>query len=380
MVRLEVKDQILTRSEDFISIPLWYGLEVFVQRNSFLDYPISIPLWYDQKTCNPDPLPVLDCISIPLWYDQKLCFKVSRVERARFQFHYGTIRSTCLVQSLQYIFISIPLWYDQKLIILKSVTHLTYFNSTMVRLEAYTKMNTRTQGYYFNSTMVRLEVSAQLSTIRPTTFQFHYGTIRSGKLDTVAALKANFNSTMVRLEVIASLIESCWACISIPLWYDQKLHTYPNWRYLCNFNSTMVRLEEILDHCHGCKVPISIPLWYDQKRVLWLERLYKPLFQFHYGTIRRNRVVCFSICMSHFNSTMVRLEAGNSERSGSIFRISIPLWYDQKGIRVKQYLTDVNISIPLWYDQKFMSCKYLIWVLFNFNSTMVRLEGDARAD
>ena len=55
-----------------------------------------------------------------------------------------------------------------------------------------------------------------------TTFQFHYGTIRSELTDLEIPIVFHFNSTMVRLEV---------------------KHATTTWPALAYFNSTMVRLE-----------------------------------------------------------------------------------------------------------------------------------------
>ena len=115
----------------------------------------------------------------------------------------------------------------------------------------------------FNSTMVRLKVRQPEEEIPGSRFQFHYGTIKSKAVPPYACFLYNFNSTMVRLKVLL------------------LISTLPP---ILHFNSTMVRLKEKEENLH---LPYC-------------------LFQFHYGTIKRD---------------------GNS---GRVFhpRISIPLWYD----------------------------------------------------
>ena len=118
---------------------------------------------------------------------------------------------------------------------------------------------------------------------------------------------ANFNSTMVRLKA--------------------HVHVY---MYTCkrNFNSTMVRLKG---------------------KDAVVEKHRSLIFQFHYGTIKRNNRNNTRNFNLYFNSTMVRLKvlaasvaASNlgfqfhygtikrftACRCGIITAISIPLWYD----------------------------------------------------
>ena len=53
------------------------------------------------------------------------------------------------------------------------------------------------------------------------------------------------------------------------------------------------------------------------------------VFQFHYGTIRRQIGTTGECIGSHFNSTMVRLEVENPNKVAAMnILISIPLWYD----------------------------------------------------
>ena len=51
-------------------------------------------------------------------------------------------------------------------------------------------------------------------------------------------------------------------------------------------------------------------------------------FQFHSGTIRSAKVMVAVSVTMNFNSTLVRLEAITLATLDSLFRISIPLWYD----------------------------------------------------
>ena len=76
-----------------------------------------------------------------------------------FQFHYGTIKS-------------IEHYYITRYSII-------IFNSTMVRLKVPLDKGLCVCVRIFNSTMVRLKVPMQALASSITTFQFHYGTIKS---------------------------------------------------------------------------------------------------------------------------------------------------------------------------------------------------------
>ena len=102
------------------------------------------------------------------------------------------------------------------------------FNSTMVRLKDFTFANPSSVLICFNSTMVRLKVSESphrygchrcfnSTMVRlkglpslccpavSSSFQFHYGTIKSQVPGCSSALRWCFNSTMVRLKVVGKL-------------------------------------------------------------------------------------------------------------------------------------------------------------------------------
>ena len=73
-----------------------------------------------------------------------------------------------------------------------------------------------------------------------------------------------------------------------------------------SFNSTMVRLKEKEGLCG----------------------IFSAVFQFHYGTIKRNRRHTPYPAEGGFNSTMVRLKASILEIAEAVEKVSIPLWYD----------------------------------------------------
>ena len=74
------------------------------------------------------------------------------------------------------------------------------FNSTLVRLEAYTEeKQCREQATSFNSTLVRLEVNLA----RP-----------------ASPAAQSFNSTLVRLEVHGTATGKKLTAVSIPHWFD----------------------------------------------------------------------------------------------------------------------------------------------------------------
>ena len=93
----------------------------------------------------------------------------------------------------------------------------------------------------FNSTMVRLKDEGAAKFLLKNSFQFHYGTIKSNRVEAVTDVELTFNSTMVRLKVFEGkqrrrlqlfqfhygTIKSSssptvphTSAISIPLWYD----------------------------------------------------------------------------------------------------------------------------------------------------------------
>ena len=53
----------------------------------------------------------------------------------------------------------------------------------------------------FNSIMVRLKDPDAFTKFDLATFQFHYGTIKSNRVEAVTDVELTFNSTMVRLKV-----------------------------------------------------------------------------------------------------------------------------------------------------------------------------------
>ena len=59
-----------------------------------------------------------------------------------------------------------------------------------------------------------------------------------------------------------------------------------------------------------------------------LQEKTRLLFQFHYGTIKRQAAEEDYKQQVHFNSTMVRLKGRSWIQSLHESRISIPLWYD----------------------------------------------------
>ena len=68
--------------------------------------------------------------------------------------------------------------------------------------------------------MVRLKDPDAFTKFDLATFQFHYGTIKSNRVEAVTDVELTFNSTMVRLKELDKQIEQQWKMLSIPLWYD----------------------------------------------------------------------------------------------------------------------------------------------------------------
>ena len=120
-------------------------------------------------------------ISIPVWCDWKYTRSISYDYSKEFQFQYGAIESTMILQTYNPHYpISIPVWCDWKVHgrTVKSKEDRD-FNSSMVRLKAAiipTKVQVRA---YFNSSMVRLKGAVYVDVYFVSLFQFQYGAIES---------------------------------------------------------------------------------------------------------------------------------------------------------------------------------------------------------
>ena len=123
------------------------------------------------------------------------------LRNARFQFHYGTIKSFSVG------------WYEEI---------APYFNSTMVRLKASSSaLPVSLYLFQFHYGTIKRQTNCGLR-CSSQVFQFHYGTIKSPAISAGCEESPYFNSTMVRLKVTR-----CLLCKQILLY----------------FNSTMVRLK-----------------------------------------------------------------------------------------------------------------------------------------
>ena len=96
------------------------------------------------------------------------------------------------------------------------------FNSIKVRLELETRTSVEELNNYFNSIKVRLEHTQGRFDALVNLFQFHKGTIRTVRTDTIRVPVADFNSIKVRLEPLCFI-------------FFHAIHL--------NFNSIKVRLE-----------------------------------------------------------------------------------------------------------------------------------------
>ena len=91
-------------------------------------------------------------------------------------------------------------------------------------------------------------------------------------------------------------------------------------------------------------------------------------FQFQYGTIEGN-TLCTAFCAAwaHFNSSMVRLKAGNWTNWAWFYPISIPVWYDWRRSWFWSGWWYNCISIPVWYDwRKFNNVARAALFIFQF--------------
>ena len=200
----------------------------------------------------------------------------------------------------------------------------------MVRLKDHTEHGYLQRERYFNSTMVRLKDTERRER-RPsvTSFQFHYGTIKSKHGHHESLCFDNFNSTMVRLK---GFFDSSFdkkdfhfnsTMVRLKAYFEGKM---PDWER--HFNSTMVRLKD--RSVYRC-VPIS-------------------KFQFHYGTIKRPLLFWFVLCLLDFNSTMVRLKASGIAILGAFVRNFNSTMVRLKDLSYWCCACRSCISIPLWYD------------------------------
>ena len=74
------------------------------------------------------------------------------------------------------------------------------------------------------------------------------------------------------------------------------------------------------------------------------------VFQFHYGTIKRQAVRSWLAEQEDFNSTMVRLK--ELQDGGKLYKV---IHFNSTMVRLKEMFPVANkflceISIPLWYD------------------------------
>ena len=146
----------------------------------------------------------------------------------KFQFHYGAIKTRCLVLSYQ-------------------KDSLFQFHYGAIKTDTHKPRCCRQED--FNSIMVRLRPSCcKTSWSTRQQFQFHYGAIKTKRWSTSSTLPTDFNSIMVRLRPdVKELVHIVYT----------------------NFNSIMVRLRQ--DRPEGGK---------------WCAP-----FQFHYGAIK-TRSIC----------------------------------------------------------------------------------------
>jgi len=183
--------------------------------------------------------------------------------------------------------------------------------------------------------------------------------------------------------------------VSIPLWFDWKIHHQITiHKYFC-FNSTLVRLEALKPVSHAPVIRfqfhfgsigrqiqtntdaakfVSIPLWFDWKlltkdlndklalfqfhfgsigsQVVHWAFLWRGSFQFHFGSIGRTYQDATITSVQRFNSTLVRLEDFPHSNIRIKKGVSIPLWFDWKNTGKKRSAVGYVVSIPLWFDWK----------------------------
>ena len=223
----------------------------------------------------------------------------------------------------------------------------------MVRLKdsKITQIMSNTTSFQFHYGTIKSRTSYSHRDMKRM-FQFHYGTIKRSisKYNNLSP-QSGFNSTMVRLKVRLLII--------------MKI-------FLLSFNSTMVRLKVSIRYFF-----INI-LWSFNSTMVRLKDLHhSPLleiqqFQFHYGTIKSFIGHFASGGRLCFNSTMVRLKAAGIRyywiradkfqfHYGTIKRTRNERRRDGKILFQFHYGTIKSfkkcaeqslskVSIPLWYD------------------------------
>ena len=202
--------------------------------------------------------------------------------------------------------------------------------------------------------MVRLKAGVAVDKPRRTAaFQFHYGTIKSGGMGIIFNPTSCFNSTMVRLKEFLSLPNphsfARFNSTMVRL-KDQWPDGFPELRQ--RFNSTMVRLKV---YCHTL---INLETFMFQfhygtikRDCLRHSRKTRTQFQFHYGTIKSFvSSFIFSFLISSFNSTMVRLKAVAVARSKTPYPFQFHYGTIKSHYSDARLLHNEIVSIPLWYD------------------------------
>ena len=224
--------------------------------------------------------------------------------------------------------------------------------------------------------MVQLEPYCRIRLCRRTSFQFHYGSIRTMMYYVQCDHVEAFNSIMVQLEHIRS-----------------QFSTTP----IYSFNSIMVQLELSGNEDETLlQQVLSIPLWFNQNPASKTSLSSRFSFQFHYGSIRTRVVIDTDELDYTFNSIMVQLEPVSCAiksvmlpsfqfhygsirthiviKNQYICMLSIPLWFNQNNNNGRMIFNCMDLSIPLWFNQNSFINRGIVIVVVSFNSIMVQLE------
>ena len=163
-------------------------------------------------------------------------------------------------------------------------------------------------------------------------FQFHIGTIRSFISQVILCQEIIFQFHIGTIRRILTFIGTyCLTTFQFHIGTIRRTQT-SGLSLPCvifQFHIGTIRREEVL----GCTVFVC-------------------LFQFHIGTIRSAAVPCPGSSPPDFNSTLVQLEEARYSDQWLPKKISIPHWYNQKGVEYYQPAVTRGISIPHWYNQK----------------------------
>ena len=141
--------------------------------------------------------------------------------------------------------------------------------------------------------MVQLEPYCRIRLCRRTSFQFHYGSIRTMMYYVQCDHVEAFNSIMVQLELSGNEDETLLQqVLSIPLWFNQNpaSKTSLSSRFSFQFHYGSIRTRVVIDTDELDYTFNSIMVQLEPVSCA-IKSVMLPSFQFHYGSIRTHIVI-----------------------------------------------------------------------------------------